>query len=231
MGPGRLERTSDRGETWEQISPDLTRKTFELPASIGKYRDQPAAQPKQRGVIYTVAPSPLDVNRIWAGTDDGMIHLTTDGGKTWKDITPPQISAWQKISLIDPSHFDANTAYAAVNTLRLDDLRPHIYRTNDGGKSWKEIVRGIPENENVNVVREDPRRRGLLFAGTERAVYVSFDDGENWGSLRLNMPATSVRDLILKDDDIAVANRANRVPGFIDYGERRHEFIGDAAAV
>jgi photosystem II stability/assembly factor-like uncharacterized protein len=156
-------------------------------------------------VIYAVAPSPLDKNKIWAGTDDGLVHVTTDGGKNWKDVTPPAITAWQKISLMDAGHFDANTAYAAVNTIRLDDLRPHIYRTNDAGKTWKEIVRGIPENENVNAVREDPRRRGLLFAGTERAVYVSFDDGENWGPLRLNMPATSVRDLIVKDDDIAVA--------------------------
>ena len=134
-----------------------------------------------------------------------MIHLTTDGGKNWTDVTPPQIGPWWKVSLMDASHFDANTAYAAVNTIRLDDLRPHIYRTNDAGKTWQEIVRGIPENENVNAVREDPQRRGLLFAGTERAVYVSFDDGENWQSLRLNMPATSVRDLIVKDDDIAVA--------------------------
>ncbi len=198
-------QTNNGGRHWTQISPDLTRKTFEVPASVGKYRSQPTAQPRQRGVIYTVAPSPLDKNRIWAGTDDGLIHLTTDGGKNWKDVTPPAITAWQKISIMDAGHFDANTAYAAVNTIRLDDLRPHIYRTNDGGKTWKEIVRGIPGNENVNVVREDPRRRGLLFAGTERAVYVSFDDGENWQSLRFNMPATSVRDLIIKDDDIAVA--------------------------
>ena len=200
-----LWQTTDGGQHWTQISPDLTRKTFEVPASVGKYKTQPSAQPRQRGVIYAVAPSPLEKNRIWAGTDDGLIHVTTDGGKNWKDVTPPAITPWQKISVMDAGHFDQNTAYAAVNTIRLDDLRPHIYRTNDGGKTWKEIVRGIPENENVNVVREDPKRRGLLFAGTERAVYVSFDDGENWRSSRFNMPATSIRDLIVKDDDIAVA--------------------------
>jgi photosystem II stability/assembly factor-like uncharacterized protein len=200
-----LWQTRDGGRNWKQISPDLTRKTYELPASIGKYRNDPTAKVKQRGVIYTVAPSPLDVNRIWCGTDDGLIQLTTDGGKKWNDVTPPAISAWQKISLIDAGHFDANTAYAAVNTLRLDDVRPHIYRTHDAGKTWTQIVQGIPDGQTVNVVREDTQRKGLLFAGTERAVYVSFDDGDNWQSLRLNMPATSVRDLIIKDDDIAVA--------------------------
>jgi len=200
-----LWQTRDGGQHWTQISPDLTRKTFEMPASVGKYASEKSAQPRQRGVIYAVAPSPLDKNRIWAGTDDGLIHLTTDGGKKWADVTPPVVTPWQKISVMDAGHFDVNTAYAAVNTIRLDDLRPHIYRTSDEGKTWKEIVHGIPENENVNVVREDPHRRGLLFAGTERAVYVSFDDGENWDPLRLNMPATSVRDLVLKDDDIVVA--------------------------
>jgi photosystem II stability/assembly factor-like uncharacterized protein len=200
-----LWQTRDGGRNWKQISPDLTRKTYELPASIGKYRNDPTATPKQRGVIYAVAPSPLDVNRIWCGTDDGLIHLTTNGGKNWTDVTPSAISAWQKISIIDAGHFDASTAYAAVNTLRLDDVRPHIYRTHDSGKTWAEIVHGIPDGQTVNVVREDTLRKGLLFAGTERAVYVSFDDGDNWESLRLNMPATSVRDLIIKDDDLAVA--------------------------
>ena len=200
-----LWQTRDGGKNWSEISPDLTRKTWEIPASVGEFRDRPSAQPRQRGVIYTVAPSPLDKNRVWAGTDDGLIHLTTDGGKTWRNVTPPQIGAWWKISLMDASHFDAKTAYAAVNTIRLDDLRPHIYRTNDDGKTWQEIVHGLPDDENVNVVREDPERRGLLFAGTERGVYLSFDNGDNWQSLRLNLPATSVRDLIVKDDDLCIA--------------------------
>ena len=200
-----LWQTRDGGQHWTQLSPDLTRQTFEVPASVGKFRDRPTAQPRQRGVIYAVAPSPLDKNRIWVGTDDGLIHLTNDGGKTWADVTPRQLGPWWKVSVMDASHFNEDTAYAAVNTIRLDDLRPHIYRTSDAGRTWREMGQGIPPNENVNTVREDPQRRGLLFAGTERAVYVSFDDGANWSSLRLNLPATSVRDLIVKDDDLAIA--------------------------
>src|SRR6185436_19143455 len=149
-------------------------------------------------------PSYKDVNVIWAGTDDGLIHVTKDGGKTWTDVTPPDLKPWAKVSLIDAGRFDANTAYAAINTLRLDDLRPHIYRTKDGGKSWTHITNGIPDGGTVNAVREDPARRGLLYAGTEREVYVSFDDGDHWQSLRLNMPATSIRDLVVKDDDLVV---------------------------
>jgi photosystem II stability/assembly factor-like uncharacterized protein len=197
-----LWKTRDGGRSWQQISPDLTRKTWEVPASVGKYRDADSARPSQRGVIYAVAPSPLDVQRIWIGTDDGLVYVTTDGGLHWKDITPPQLTPWAKVSLIDASHFDAQTAYAAINTFRLDDLRPHIYRTHDGGKTWTHITNGIPDGENVNAVREDPKRKGLLFAGTERQVHVSFDDGDHWQSLRVNMPATSVRDLIIKGDDL-----------------------------
>jgi photosystem II stability/assembly factor-like uncharacterized protein len=200
-----LWETLNGGQSWKEISPDLTRKTFEIPKSVGKYRDQKSAQPRQRGVIYTLAPSPLDKNRIWVGTDDGLVHLTTDGAKSWREITPPQISSWWKVSLIEASHFDPKSAYAAVNTIRLDDLRPHIFRTNDDGKTWEEIVRGIPEDENVNVVREDGQRRGLLFAGSERGTYISFNNGEDWQSLRFNLPATSVRDLIVKGDDLAIA--------------------------
>jgi photosystem II stability/assembly factor-like uncharacterized protein len=199
-----LWKTKDGGNSWEQVSPDLTRKTFDVPETVGKYRSQTSAQASQRRVIYSVAPSPLDVNIIWAGTDDGLIHRTADGGKNWTDVTPKTLTPWQKVSILDAGHFDKDTAYAAINTLRLDDLRPHIYRTHDSGATWTEITRGIPENENTDVVREDTERRGLLFAGTERAVYVSFDDGDHWQSLRLNMGATSIRDLIIKGDDLCV---------------------------
>ena len=200
-----LWKTRNGGESWSEISPDLTRKTFEVPASVGKYKDLPTAKATPRGVIYTVALSPLDAGRIWAGTDDGLIHVTTDGGLHWKDVTPPQLTPFAKVSIIDASHFDRLGAYAAINTLRLDDMHPHIYRTHDGGRTWAEIVHGIPDGAPVDVVREDPKRKGLLFAGTEREIYVSFNDGDDWQSLRLNMPATSVRDVIIKDDDLVAA--------------------------
>jgi photosystem II stability/assembly factor-like uncharacterized protein len=200
-----LWQSSDRGDHWKKISPDLSRPEYELPRSIGKYKEDATKQAHQRGVIYAVAPSPLELHRIWCGTDDGLIHLTTDGGKNWTNVTPGNISAWQKISVIEAGHFDAKTAYAAVNTLRIDDLRPHIFATHDNGKTWTEIANGIPTGEIVNAVREDPERKGLLFAGTEKGVYVSFDDGTNWESLRLNLPASSVRDLIVKKDDLVVA--------------------------
>ncbi|MEW6737771.1 MAG: glycoside hydrolase, partial [Acidobacteriota bacterium] len=180
-----LFKTTNGGHSWEIISPDLSREKPEIPATIGVYRTNELEKMARRGVIYTLAPSFKDVNIIWAGTDDGLIHITQDGGKTWRDITPPDLTAWSKVSLIAASHFDNETAYAAINRFRLDDLRPHIYRTHNGGKTWQEITKGIPNNEVVNAVREDPFRKGLLFAGTERAVYVSFNDGEQWQSLRL----------------------------------------------
>jgi photosystem II stability/assembly factor-like uncharacterized protein len=200
-----LWKTRDGGQSWQQISPDLTRETWDVPSKVGKYKDEPSAKPTRRGVIYTVAPSYVDINRIWVGTDDGLIHTTLDGGQHWTNVTPPPLVPWAKVSVMDAGRFDAQTAYAAVNTIRLDDMRPHIYRTHDGGKTWTEIVGGIPEGATVNAVREDPGRRGLLFAGTECEVYVSFDDGGHWQSLRLNMAASSVRDIIIKDDDLVAA--------------------------
>jgi len=201
-----LWKTTNGARTWEQISPDLTRSDSLMPASIEHWSDDPMARAHHRGVIYTVAPSYVDGDWIWVGTDDGLIHLTRDGGQSWKDVTPAQIrdEAWSKISIMDASHTDTLTAYAAVNTFRLDDLRPHIYATHDGGESWTEIVDGIAEGTITNTVKEDPERPGLLFAGTERQVWFSIDDGGHWQSLRLNMPATSIRDLVIKDNDLVV---------------------------
>ncbi len=199
-----LFKTRDGGNSWQVISPDLTRTTYpDVPESVGVYRTEAMKTMPRRGVIYTVAPSFKDINTIWAGTDDGLIQVTHDGGKTWTNVTPPGVGSWSKISLMDAGHFDVNTAYAAVNRIRCDDLRPYIYRTHDGGKTWQEIVTGLPE-EPINVVREDPIRKGMLFAGSETAVYVSLDDGAHWQSLRRNMPATSIRDLVIKDDDLVV---------------------------
>ncbi|MEO6254995.1 MAG: hypothetical protein ABIO79_16925, partial [Ferruginibacter sp.] len=198
-----LFKTMDGGNKWDIISPDLSRESWDIPASVGIYSKEDMKKMPRRGVIYTVAPSYVDINTIWCGTDDGLIHVTRDGGKTWKNVTPPAIPSWSKISLMDASHTDVNTAYAAVNSIRLDDMRAHIYKTTDGGKTWTEIVNGLP-NDPINVVKEDPVRKGLLFAGSERAVYVSFNNGANWQSLRLNMPATSIRDLVIKDDDLVI---------------------------
>jgi photosystem II stability/assembly factor-like uncharacterized protein len=196
-------KTTTGGQTWETISPDLTRETYDIPSSVGVYTEDNMKTMPRRGVVYSLAPSYKNVNTIWAGTDDGLIHITNDGGKNWKNITPPEITSWSKISQIDASRFDNLTAYVAVNRIRCDDETPHIYKTNDGGKSWKKIINGLP-NEPINTVREDAVKKGLLFAGSENAVYVSFDAGEHWQSLRLNMPATSIRDLVIKDDDIVI---------------------------
>jgi photosystem II stability/assembly factor-like uncharacterized protein len=197
-----LWKTTTGGVNWTPISPDLSRASWEAPPTVGAYRQAPTAQFTRRGVIYAIAPSSVDPNLIWAGTDDGLIHVTRNGGTTWTDVTPPALVPWAKVSILEASHFDPNTAYAAINTLRLDDLRPHLLRTRDGGRTWTEIISGLPPTGVINVVREDPQRRGLLFAGSEQLVSVSFDDGESWQPLRLNMPATSIRDLVIKDADL-----------------------------
>ena len=198
-----LFKTTSGGQSWEIISPDLSREQPEVPESIGVFRTPDLTRMPRRGVIYALGPSYKDGKVIWAGTDDGLVHVTRDSGKTWQNVTPPVLTAWSKVSQIDASHFDSNVAYIAVNRIRLDDMRPHVYRTRDGGKTWTEIVRGLPDDP-VNTVREDMVRRGLLFCGTERAVFVSFNDGDDWQPLRLNMPASSIRDLVIHNDDVVV---------------------------
>ncbi len=204
FGNNVLWKTLDGGLHWQQVSPDLTRKSYELPKSIGKYADP--AEVTQRGVIYTIGPSYISAARIWIGTDDGVIQTTADGGLHWQDVTPPQIGPFWKVFMMEPGRFSALTAYAAVNTMRIDDMRPHFYRTHDGGKTWTEIVNGLGDDAGAaNSIREDPVRRGLLFASTERGVFASWDDGDHWQSLQLNLPASSARDILVKDQDLAVA--------------------------
>jgi photosystem II stability/assembly factor-like uncharacterized protein len=204
FGSNVLFKTTDGGNSWQIISPDLTREDPGVPSSLGMFVESDEAKGKHRGVIYSLAPSPKDVNLIWAGTDDGLIHVTHDGGKNWQNVTPPDLTPWSKLAQMDASHFDTATVYAAVNRLRLDDLHPYIYRTHDGGRSWQKITNGLPDDAPVNTVREDPERKGLLFAGNEQTVFISFDDGDHWQSLRLNLPATSIRDLVIHQDDIVV---------------------------
>jgi photosystem II stability/assembly factor-like uncharacterized protein len=197
-------KSTDAGNSWKVISPDLTRPSYETPANLGVFAAYDPEKGKHRGVVYALAPSYKEAGTIWAGTDDGLIHLTRDAGNSWQNVTPPQLKPWSKVSIIEASHFDAGTAYAAINSFRLDDLRAHIYRTRDFGKSWIEITKGIPDGGASNTVREDPLRKGLLFAGTEGSVYVSFDDGDNWQPLQLNLPHTSMRDLTIHGDDLVV---------------------------
>jgi photosystem II stability/assembly factor-like uncharacterized protein len=200
-----LFKTTDGGNTWQTISPDLARPHSGVPASLGNSASKDGNADKQRGVIYALAPSFKSLNTIWAGTDDGLIWTTRDGGANWRDVTPPELTPWSKVSQLVASHFDDLTAYASVSRFRLDDLRPYIYRTHDGGKSWRLITNGLPDNAPVDTVREDPVRKGLLFAGTETSVWVSFDDGDHWQSLQLNLPHTSMRDLWIHDHDLVVA--------------------------
>jgi photosystem II stability/assembly factor-like uncharacterized protein len=200
-----LFKTTDGGQSWQTISPDLTRENPGVPSSVGALASKNPDAGKQRGVIYALAPSFKDINTLWAGTDDGLIWMTRDGGKNWNNITPPDLTAWSKVTQVEASHFDDQSAYASVSRFRIDDLHPYIYRTHDSGKTWKLITGGLPEDAPADTVREDPVRKGLLFAGTENSVWVSFDDGDHWQSLQLNLPHTSMRDLGIHENDLIVA--------------------------
>ncbi len=209
FGNQRVFRTTDRGAHWEAISPDLTRENPQTPANLDPttVEDNEQAGPR-RGVVYAIGPSPRDARLIWAGTDDGLVWRTRDGGDHWHNVAPAALTPWAKIGVVEPSHFDVDSAYIAVDRHRLDDPRPYIYRTHDGGVSWTLIAEGIADRgilNSVNVVREDPHQRGLLYCGTERGVYVSFDDGGRWQALQQNLPPTSVRDLQVHGDDLVIA--------------------------
>jgi len=201
-----LFRTTDAGQHWEKISADLTREDPGVPATLDPIsaKNSPVAGPR-RGVIYTIAPSPVRDGLLWLGTNDGLIWRSPDDGKRWDNVTPKEITSWSFVSILEASHFDADTAYAAVDRHRLDDIAPHIYKTRDGGKTWHSIAAGIPPGSYVNVVREDTERHGLLFAGTETGVFVSFDDGDHWQPLQGNLPNCSVRDISIRRGDLVIA--------------------------
>ena len=205
FGSQVLFRTTDSGNSWQTISPDLTREDPGGPPNLDAATAADAPKGKRRGVIYTIGPSFVRAGEIWAGTDDGQVQLTQDEGKTWENVTPQELTPWSKVTHMEASHSDAGTAYAAVDRHRLDDYQPYLYRTRDFGKSWQRVTSGIPDGSFLNCVREDPARKGLLYACTEKGVYVSFNDGDDWQSLQLNLPTTSVRDLVVHESNLVVA--------------------------
>ncbi len=197
--------TRDGGQHWRQLSGDLTR---EHPGVPEYFRDfMRAGEAEHRGVVYALGPSYKTANTLWAGTNDGLVWRTTSATAAkpaWANVTPPGMLPWTRVAQIDASRFDDTTAYVAANRYALDDEHPYVYRTRDGGRSWKLVVTGLADNDPVNAVREDPVRRGLLYAATERGVSVSFDAGDHWQSLRANLPPTSVRDLVVHGNDLVV---------------------------
>jgi len=201
-----LFRSTDGGQSWQTISPDLSGYD---PSATGCTDDAPVTMATACGyaTIFAISPSPIRDGLVWVGTSNGRVHLTTKGGDQWQDVTPEGLEDWSKISLIDASATDPDTAYLAIDRHRLNDFSPRAYVTHDAGQSWREIGHGLPDGAYIKVVREDPRQPGLLYAGTSRGVHVSFDDGENWQSLQLNLPTTGVNDLLVHEDDLVIATQ------------------------
>ncbi|MGH9474409.1 MAG: WD40/YVTN/BNR-like repeat-containing protein [Terriglobales bacterium] len=205
-----LFETDNGGAAWRKISPDLTRENPGVPSNLDPatandttYGER--ANGPRWGVIYSIGPSPLQPHEIWAGTDDGYIQVTGNDGQTWQNVTPPELTPWSKVIKIKASHYNPEEAFAAVDRHRLNDNRPYIYRTTDGGKTWTNIVNGIPDNQYLESLTEDPVRKGLLYCGTNRGVYVSFDNGNDWQSLRLNMPPVEIRGFAFHGKALVIA--------------------------
>ena len=200
-----LFKSTDGAHTWARISPDLTRPDPGVPPNLDAAAAADTDGGRTRGVIYTIAPSPLTAPTLWVGTDDGWIHLTRDDGQTWQNVTPPELTSWSRVTMLEASHFDASTAYASVDRHQLGDVEPYVYRTRDLGKTWQKVTAGLPAGVYVHCVKEDPSRRGLLFAGTELGPFLSFDEGDHWQQLQLNLPAVAVRDFAIYGNDVIVA--------------------------
>ena len=204
-GGERVFKTTDGGMRWEAISPDLTRNDKSKQQASGGLITIDDTGTEYYDTVFSIAPSALAKGLIWAGTDDGLIQITRDEGKNWTNITPKDLPEWSRVSLIEASPHDAGTAYVAIDRHQNDDLKAYIYKTSDYGKTWSRISNGIPDGAFVRAVREDPKKKGLLYAGTERGVFVSFDDGAHWRSLQLNLPITPIHDLVVKNSDLVLA--------------------------
>ena len=213
-------KSNDKGQSWQEVSPDLTRNNKER---------ENARLEDVYSTIFAIALSPLDKNIIWTGSDDGLVHLTRDGGKTWTDVTPPAVEPWTRINIIEASPYDAQTAYVAANRYQMDDFKPYIYRTHDSGKTWTPISSGIAPDAFVRAVRQDRVRKDLLYAATETGVYVSFDDGDHWQSLQLNLPVVSVTDLAVKDNDLVISTQG-RSFWILDDVSPLQQFTAEVAA-
>jgi hypothetical protein len=214
-------RSKNGGRSWEPISPDLTRNDTA--------KQKGGRLEEYYSTIFTLAESPKQQGVIWAGSDDGLIHVTRNGGGDWQNVTPPAIEPYTRINIIEPSPHDAGTAFAAVNRYQLDDFRPYMFKTTDYGRTWQAIANGIPERSFVRTVREDPKRPNLLYAGTETGVYVSLDGGSRWQSLQLNLPVVPITDLTVKDDDL-IASTQGRAFWILDDVTPLHDLADKTAA-